>query len=171
MKYKIVKGSALFEQLTILFQRIEVCRKATHDLVDEFGVTEWVGTDRGSLAGGITGFKMESMPEGWKRVYSQQYHNAYFPKSIPKNKALLNRIYALPTLDKVALNSIVGYKPQWVGFTHHRAVGIKFGYDLHLVQVAEGCKYTPPKGMEEITVSEFNRLCEVIDEAEKEVIE
>lgn len=170
MKYKIVKGSELFNQLTALHKQVLEIRKATDEIINEFGVTEWVGTDRGSLAGGITAFKMDKMPEGWKRVYQQRYYNAYFPKSIPANKALLARISALPTIDKSSLNEIVGYQPQWIGFTHHRAVGVKWGNDFHLIQVAEETEYTPMEGMEEITVSEFNRLCAAIDEAEKEVV-
>lgn len=45
--------------------------------------------------------------------------------------------------------------------------GVKFGYDFHLIEVAEEAHYIPLDGMEEITVSEFNQLKEIINKADE----
>jgi len=171
MKYKIVAGSSLFDQLTDLFKRLEQCRASTHAIADEFGAKQWLGSSKRPLAGGISGFMLDKMPEGWKRVSAPNL-STFFPKSIPANKALLARISALPIIERDVLNEIVGFKEQWIGLTRYSSPGIKFGYDFHIMEVSEETKYTPIDGMEEITVSEYNRLKAIIEEAEsKEVAE
>ena len=65
----------------------------------------------------------------------------------------------LPTIKYGELNTIVNFKsPQVVGLSFIQSVGLVFGQDEMLIEVANGCKYTPPVDVVEILESEYEKL-------------
>lgn len=160
MKFVIKKGSETFDKLSALQDEMHKVHQKTAAFVEKHGATRWMST--GSLAGGFRGIRLENKPADWKEVH----YGYYFPKKIKKNQEVLDKIYALPTLDNSAINSIIGFG----GFqiTNSMRVihkpGFCFGTDYHLIEFPEDAEYTPNDDMEEITVSEYKRL-------EKEILE
>ncbi|PRY33861.1 hypothetical protein CLV58_11910 [Spirosoma oryzae] len=160
MKYKVMKGSQAYTDLTHIKDRIHQSDEVSKQLVDELGATEWLNGGFSYLTGGMLGIRFSSQPDGWKPVYTSKHQNCFFPKKLKKNEALLTRIEAIPKVTIWELNQAVGYQHQTIGDRFIATVGVTWGTDYHLLSVKEDCEYTPLDGMEEITVSEFNRLKE-----------
>lgn len=167
MKLKIVKGSPLFDALHELWGRMKECNKAADDLVRELGYKEKAINGR-RLAGGIDAIEMEGpKPEGWKKV-GDRWQSFYYPTA--KNKEVLRRIQALPTMDNDELNKIlnfhsgakcVGDSLVWIS-----RPGMSFSDDYMLMELSEGHEYKIPEGAEEILESEYLKLKEAIPEEE-----
>lgn len=171
MYFKVEKGSDTFNKLTHLGDEIERVRKAAQTLCKKLGGSDYGRFSSNSLAGGIDGIMMKEKPEGWRNVGSK-YDKAYYPKSIPKNKAVLAELAALPVIEHEELNDIVGFKGMQMvssggGFGIVHTVAVSFGKEVILIKSHEGTKITPPKDMIEIVQSEFEAIKKKLDKPKK----
>lgn len=164
MKYRIDKGTETFAKLEALWKRVKKARRAARAVVDELGADQWV-PQRG-LAGGIMACEFKTPPEGWKRL-SARHPKLYEPMA--KNKALRERLAALPVVPYKDLNDIVGFK-QVDHIDENTGVwrrisspGLHPLKDCFLMDTGDAAvsKYTPPNGdIVEILESEYQRLAD-----------
>jgi hypothetical protein len=160
MKYKILKGTELFKNLTAFKKKMADVRKQAMDLAIELGGVSSASNGR-YLAGGIDAVEFKEKPEGWRSV-GNSWQNLYYPKADKKNKEIHNKIQALPRLDFDELNALVGFTGQFCsderGIAHVKSVSIKWHKDFILMETAEGTEYTPVKDVIEILGSEYDTL-------------
>lgn len=168
MKFKILKGTALFEKFIALQTEMKRCNDITKATVNEMGYgTQWY-KPHGSIAGGIVGFIIPSgKPTGWANAFTPNEKDAYMPKKIKANADLLKRIKELPVVTTEDFNKIIKYdwrkacgEKEGMG---RRTVSYSPGFSVKdeyvLIDVSEAApKYKPIKDMVEITVSEYNKL-------------
>lgn len=157
MKYKILKGTALFNSLLALHGRIQQARAEIRRVVEELGYKEYVvSSDYLIACSGIQIFG--DKPEGWRKV-GGKWEPYYLPTQ--KNKEVAAKIAALPMIRNEELNTIVGFHWQ-IG--DNLAVFNRPGFvqrdDYALIEVGSGCKFDPLPDMIEITGSEYKKLSE-----------
>lgn len=166
MKFKILKGSPLFIQLTEVFDQINEANKAARDLMTVLGFSEWYPA-MFVIAGGVSAVECKTgQPEGYKRMWPRERDHAYYPKKT--NKALTAQFEALPTVPFSAINNPLKYDPHDNDMPNPRGFGRSVRYtprvsqvekQMILVDFGEYCRsYKPVEGMVEITVSEYNKL-------------
>jgi hypothetical protein len=163
MKYKILKDTPLFNSLVDMLLKMKECKKAAGDLVGELGGTGEYIPRVDVLSGGIEGIAMENRPEGWSRAYPNHYSGLYFPqRRLKQNKEVLQKIDALPVVEKDYFNSLVNFKQQTVETGRKikwlNNPGIDWKKELILIDVDPDAKYTPAAGMIEVTMSEYKAL-------------
>jgi hypothetical protein len=138
--------------------------KASKALSKELGADEWV--PHRALAGGIMACKFKVKPEGWKRL-GAKYSDLYEP--MEKNKALRDRLAALPVIPYKELNELVGFKrvdhiDENTGVWRRMSCpGLVVLKDCFLLDTGDASisKYTPPNAdIVEILESEYQRLWE-----------
>lgn len=160
MKYVVFKGSSLFDSLIGLQKRIKSVNKAAFDLAATVRCTK-IARGYNSIAGGISAFSYDSKPPLFV-LAGKSWERRYYPRKCKDNKALLEKIHALPRVEYSELNELIGFKSQSYGkgrgITFCNCPGIHFFRNYVLVEVDEEAKYKPVIGMKEITVSEFNQL-------------
>ena len=167
MKYKILKGTELFKKLADLRKRMNEVQKQAKDLAIELGGTAAATSGR-NLAGGIDAVEFDKKPDGWRSV-GNSWQNLYYPKADKKNKEIHDKINALPILKFEELNNAVGFSANQSvcnsnGFAFIKTVGMQWHKDFILMETAEGTKYTPVDGVQEILGSEFEELSKKIKE-------
>lgn len=165
MKFKVLAGSDIFEQLMAVKKRMDESFEKSKQIADEVGAEEWLSGPDGDL----WGIRFPSKPNGWKQVLGVHHNDCYFPKANRQNKDLLDRIAGIPRVSRKDLNACVGFKIQWVGFKQLRSIGVVWGELFCLVELHEEANYQPLPGMEELTVSEYIRLKDQLQQARKEV--
>jgi hypothetical protein len=158
MKYKIEKGSALFDQLQEIRHRMIACNKAAQDLRVELGAKA-VATRGDNIAGGIDALEFEDRPSDWK-VIGKPWQKLYYPKA--KLKGVIEKIKALPVVKSSEVATLLDFKSQAISRQGDllmvgcpRTIWRK---DLVLVDMPSECKYSPVDGMIEILDSEFEEL-------------
>lgn len=164
MKFKVSKGTETFKKLQQLMSKIEDVDAQAKKVVKKLGGKEYASAQR-SLAGGIAAIQFDEKPEGYKMV-GEKWQRLYYPKAT--NKKDLNLISDLPTIEYAELNDIVGFKgPQTtshsLGLAWVSSVGLAMGKTVAVIEVAEGCKYSPPKDILEIKDSEYQRIKKKIE--------
>lgn len=158
MKYKILKGSPLFDKI----QRVRVRMMEAHDLAREtaikMGAKSWRGKNSQDV-GGLSAFKFKKLPTNivWRKAYGSRVDDEVFPKAVSSNKQLLDNIAALPTVSRREIDRLVGFKPQFIGETNYFRFGCAWvvGSAVILIDVGTRIKYKPRAGMIEITESEY----------------
>lgn len=170
MYYKISKSTKTFKELMKLAQRIEEVRNAAKKLVKKFKGTGEFCKATNTLAGGIGAVEFKEKPKGWTSR-GEKYRNLYMPLSNPKNKKLWAEINALPVVEYEELNKIVGFEGNQVissngGLAWVSTVGIKWGKNHILMEVARGAKFKANKDMEEIVESQYEKLSAKMKEKE-----
>jgi hypothetical protein len=159
MKYKILKGTELFNQLTDLNKRMKKVKKTATDLAASFGGGK-VATTGNHLAGGIDAIEFKEKPDGWRSV-GNSWQGLYYPKAV--NKAILKQIADLPVVKIDELNDIVGFRGRQTkcsggGIAWIKSVGMQWHKDFILMETAEGTEYTPLPDVIEILGSEYDEL-------------
>ncbi|HQV53974.1 MAG TPA: hypothetical protein PLX17_00585 [Chitinophagaceae bacterium] len=164
MKFKILKGTELYNQLVALRKKIDHVQSESAKLAKEFGGGE-VATSGRNLAGGIDAVEFKEKPEGWK-VVGETWQKLFYPKSDKSNKEIHEKIQALPVVKFEELNSLVKFDIQGAtsgrGLAFVKSVACAWGKGYVLIEVHENCKYTPVEGMIEILESEYKKLMDKI---------
>jgi hypothetical protein len=161
MKYKIEKGSPLFDKFEEIRQRMIVCNQEAKDLCKELG-GKAVATLGENAAGGIDAIEFDEKPEDWK-VMGKPHQNLFYPKA--KNKELLQKISALPKVKRSEIAELLGFKIQAISSSDGGLMMVScprtiLRKEFVLIDMPTECKYTPVDGMTEILESEFVRLRE-----------
>lgn len=162
MKFKILKGTALYNDLLALQGRINDANKAAKALSVKYGAYGYAG-GRG-VGGGIRALCYREKPEGFKLVQHPDY---YYPKvSLKVNRGLVDEIAALPVVHNSDLNALLGFASGMTideatgGFRHTMSPGIRWdemALDFALVDTGAGtCK--PHQDLIEILESEYLAL-------------
>lgn len=167
MKYKVLKGTKLFNKLVDIQNEIQRCNKVARDFVEGLGYTKF-RKSRYGIGGGISSIICESgKPVGWKKSYTE-LPNEYMPAKIKKNDTLLKAIDNLPKVDENVINKLLDYDP-WKS-TEESQVGygmvINVCPEVHwkksfiLIGISERyiTTYKPVRNMIEIMGSEFEKL-------------
>lgn len=159
MKFKILKGTPLFDKLIDVKTKIRDCNAAAFALVKEMGYERMRGKEM-VLAGGISSIEIKGgKPDGWRVAFAEKTKDEYFPSKLKQNKEILSKISALPVVGYEELNDILDYdfhKHEGKRLSFHPAVIWK--EDFILVSVAEYMYYQPAKDMVEILESEYMKL-------------
>lgn len=173
MKYIVKKGTALHQKLTDLIDRVVNARKAAAELVKSYNDTYggdgsfYPGHGINILAGGILGIKLQTKPPGWKNGgYGEP--GCYQPGK--KCKQDLEKFEALPKVLNIELNRLIGHDNMIfeTNETGSKGHGRKIIFHPSIHKTEEGhwlvglnefiTNYEGPvEGMEEITISEFNK--------------
>lgn len=151
MKFKVLKGTPLFDKLTNLKKEIDAANNAARDLVKELGYENYCKS-LFDVAGGISAIIIpEGKPAGWRFSFNdRQPAHAYFPSSIKANKELLERIKKLPIVSTQKLNSLINYGSPF------STPGISWRKNYILISTRN--EYKPVKDMVEILESEYKKL-------------
>lgn len=173
MKFKVLKGTELFNQLTAINKRMYAAKDAADKLTASLPFKVVDTATRGyNLAGGIDAFHCpDGCPEGWK-VVGESWQNLYYPK-VKGNKDLLAKISALPLIKYDDINELINFRPQGyttpAGLAWAKGPGIVWAKTYVLIETSEGLPYKPVPDMIEITVSEFDKLKKKVTDKEKEI--
>jgi DNA-directed RNA polymerase subunit N (RpoN/RPB10) len=164
MKFKISKGTETFNKLVELKEKVITVNEAARAVVNELGASKYCHRSH-HLAGGISALVFDKKPEGYKEV-GEKYQNFFYPKVA--NKAALEKIESLTLVEFDDLNKIVGFKaPQTVsserGIMWISTVGLTWAEhgipeEDMVMDIENGCKYTPPADVVEILESEYEKL-------------
>lgn len=169
MKFKVLAGSETFNKLQAIEKKIRESNRLVKAIITELGAEEWLNKGSEYVAGEIGGVRFKEKPDGWKAVYAGIHYNCFMPKSIKQNRPLLDRIAEIPRVKRSEVNDCVCFKRQWVGLMQLSGIGVNWGDTFSLIVISEEAEYTPMPDMEEITVSEYNRLKLQLEEERKEV--
>lgn len=157
MKFKIPKGTPLFDAVMAVSKRMDECNAAAEALSKELGAEECYHSTY-HLAGGIAGMRFPSKPEGWKDVVGQ--YKVYMPKAALRD--INKRIAALPTMKVEEMATILKYKNHTGfngnGFQMQRLPTITFLPDVILLSTIDGNPWKGCKGATEIKGSEYDAL-------------
>lgn len=159
MYYKVDKNSECHKQLSDLYTKARAAHNAAVQLTKKLGFKQFGTYKHNSyFAGHIEFFGAETNEpiEGFKRV-GPRAKNYFAPRA--NNKSVINQIAEIPTVRYEELNDILGFKEQSVHMTYVFAPAVHPGInDEFLVEIFNGCIFTPLKGMSEITYTEFKSL-------------
>jgi hypothetical protein len=165
MKFKVLKGTKLFDILDKIGDDCMVATREARKIVEELGFEKW-RQQTFCLAGGISAFHApKGKPDGYVYAYSNRDRTAVLPKKIKSNKELLERIEKLPEVKYEALNKPLNYD----GFKSDKfnergakyismAPGIVWRKNYILLDMHDYIDYKPVKDMIEITTSEYKKL-------------
>lgn len=161
MKFKVVKGTATFDNLMELKAKMCLVYKEAKKVVRELGGTGHC-SDHNAAWGGVDAIEFAERPAGWK-IMGKAWQRLYYPKA--SERELCKKLSALPTVSHKEINEIVKFNaPQTVcndaGMYFVNCVGLTWGKDYVLMEVTEGAKYKAPKDVVEILDSEFQKLKE-----------
>jgi hypothetical protein len=146
MKFKILPGCDLFDQLCEMFEHGRGYKKQAQAWAEAKGAESWA-EPHNSFMGGVAGLIFDKKPVGWAHLTDKIYR----PRV---NSALFKEMEAVPFLSAVDINDAFGYKPRSV------KVGEKFMM-MHYPGVSIGDYinyYEPVEGMVEILESEYRAL-------------
>lgn len=155
MKYKVNKGTELFDKLVAFQSKMTEVNNKALELCKELGGKRF--SVNGEIAGGISSIEFDEQPKGWRKTSLKGF---YQPSDFKKNKEVIDKMRSLPRLSFKDFNEIVGYELQFVGNMICTMPQVFWKKDFVLLSFNEAAKYTPVEDMEEITVSEFNSLKE-----------
>jgi hypothetical protein len=170
MKFKVLKGTALYDQLAAIQKKANDCSKAAIKFAKSLGADAVFTHGRINAAGGIDAFRFEWGKDPDKLLWMQPDRHktprAFYPRSGKKygaNKELHEKIRALPVVTIEELNTIIGFKGhigvEGAGIVHYRTYGLDLFPNYAVISIPDGCGYKKSnKDMIEITTSEFNKL-------------
>jgi hypothetical protein len=152
MKFIIKKGTETFDKLTALFNRADEYGKQIGRFVKEIGFDEYSRDSR--FLAGLSAVSAKTKPENFKEVGWR----LYAPKKLKVNADLLTRWNAQPSIKKDEMNEILGFQWQFVGLRVLLSPGVVRRSDYFLVSFDDEVEYTPLPDMEELKVSEYQKL-------------
>lgn len=157
MKFKINKGTPLFEKLTTIHAKMKACSIAAKAMANKYGwETWWQGSY--CAAGGISGIQLPEKPDGWKLANARHSHSMFYPKAIRANRELLAELDALPTVKVEEISAALDYGLQMgPRLQISRCPGVVWFDDYILIDSPDWLDWKP-KGGEEILVSEYKKL-------------
>ena len=159
MKFKINKGTQLFEKLTAIHAKMKACSIAAKAIANKYGWETWWQSSY-CAAGGISGIQLPEKPDGWKLASPRQSRSMFYPKIIRQNKALLAELDALPVVKVEEISITLKYGLQ-IGpnLQISRCPGVVWFDDYILIDSPDWLDWKP-EGGEEILTSEYNELKE-----------
>ena len=168
MKYKVLKGTKLFDSLLALKEKCDECNSAALNLAKKNGA-EKAATTGGYVAGSIDAFLFNSPPEKelWMQPDRYRNPNLFYPRSgkskkVKPNDSLHEKIKSLPVVTYENFNNVIGFRSQFVtfgdGFFHFEKYGLSVYSEIALIEIDSRCEYTPLPEMIDITDSEFNQI-------------
>ena len=170
MKFKILPGSKLFDDLQELVKRGRECNTASKAWIDQnFPECKRHCSPYNCIFGGISALELDHKPTGWM-VYGKAWQGLYTPKA--SQKKLWAEWAKLPVVKEIELKDLLGYG----NYSGAKDGGIAWSTmpafvptpDFILIQTSEvATTYVPKPGMIEILESEYNALYEAHKNAKK----
>ena len=159
MKFKVSKGTNLYEKFMVLGAKISLVNNESRELVESLGAKKFC-KKQNIAYGGIGAIQFEEKPRGWKMV-GEQGQNLYYPKATEKELNI--KFNALPTISFDEINEMVKFHaPQTIcsdrGLQWISCFGLFWGDDCILIDISEGAKYEPIEDVIEILESEYKTL-------------
>lgn len=156
MKFKIEKGTPLYEALVDLHVRGREAEKAAEDWIKNyFGKSLGFASPPQVLWGGIAAVNFpRGAKRGWKQINAK--HKLYTPKS----KEIQAELKLLPIVPKLELKEMFNYGEYKVyGGRINTIPSVRVLNGVAVMSVPDDVRgYKPVDGMVEILGSEFNRL-------------
>lgn len=153
MKFKVLKGTELFNKLSALDEEVNRCVRASQNLVESLGYKQFRPA-YWTINGGISSIIIPGgKPAGWKNAH-KDYTGEYMPAKNKGNKELLDKIAALPVVTYGSLNSLVGLDTPW----GHPGFSVYDDYALINFSEKQIKSLTSTSDMIEITHSEWVAL-------------
>jgi len=100
MKFKILKGTKTFDDLSALWKRMDKARLEAKKLAKSLGAENFATSGSHGIAGGIEGMEFPEKPEGWKSV-GDSWQSLYMPKAIMS--LTMGAKYTLPNSDIIEI--------------------------------------------------------------------
>ena len=166
MKFKVEKGTELFDKLVSVKDKMDKAQTAAEKLGKELGGEAVYSRRYINVAGGIDAIRFAYTTEPDKELWMKpDRHNSprlFYPRSSKKankqNQPIHDKIRALPVVTEDEYNDIIGFKYHWVGLRNYRTYNL-FIYDTYaIIETGEGADYKPIEGMVEILESEYYKL-------------
>lgn len=163
MKYKVLKGTDLFDKLWSIQKKMQSCQDEAQKIVNTIPEADGSSKRSHCLAGGIAAFHFKkgwtNAPDGWRKM-EKGWTQWFMPKSSDKkNKELLKKISELPVLGYEIINDLLNfhfYVTEELQVWHCPIVEWRSKYVL--IEVPNDKKYKPLDGMIEIMDSEYIKL-------------
>lgn len=161
MRFKVLKGTQLFDELVALSNELSRCRKEALKIMKEVGGTYIRGCNM-VVGGGISAIALPEKPDGWRNAYTDM-KGEYMPRNDrASGKALADKIKVLPVVEYEVFKKLIKYD-----YHDHDTNRISFCPAVTwrptyiLIAISEQYpRYKPVKDMIEITTSEYNKLAE-----------
>jgi len=172
MQYKVLKGSALFEELSEVYIRMEACNAAACQVMEEVDADGFAVATT-AIAGGIRAFRFDGyhVPQNWHAT-EKKPARWWFPDAVESNQVLLEKIAMLPTVLPAEINALLHFRggtllfPDKDGYYDAKHLPIlQWAKEYILLEFPEGRilrDYEPRQGMMPITELEFVLLADQI---------
>lgn len=165
MKFKVLKGTELYNKLKLIQKKCSAAQDAAQKLGKKLGGIEVYTTGR-DRAGGIDAieFTYDNSPdkEFWMQPDRHNNKNLYYPRNNSKankvNAWMHTAISELPIVTIDEFNKVIGFESQWVSLINYKSYGLLIKKDYALIELGEKCKYKPLPDMIELTISEYTKL-------------
>ena len=153
--YKIEKTASSALPLQKLAERIVDCTNKIHELLDEFGVTEYTSPKK-HIHGGIEALVFETEPDMnvWKLDKRYEDNNVYQPRLNTKEGKRIKALFdSLPVITRHDANMTIAYNDDFDSIGFYQNNDTYYG-----IVVRDFWKVKIPKDAIEITVTEFKKL-------------
>ena len=164
MYLKVPEGNELFDQLTIINQKMVDAQNKAFDFVKEMGGISWF-ENPWKLAGGIAGICFDKQPANWRKVCDGKAYAPYRNRKAVQQ--VRKQIEQLPVVEYEELNNVLNFTERFVGrkrFSRPRL--IIWGEDCILFEIqdeyVDNGGYQPPPQAIEITKTMFNQIRDAI---------
>ena len=119
--FHLSKDSDTGKKLTEFLGTVKAAREKQKSIISELFPGEEIDFCWSNyyVCGGISGFKLEEKPEGWKNT--KNANGYYFPKKTKANKGILERLDSIPTIRKEEMARLLSYK-YYTGFEGDKMV-------------------------------------------------
>ena len=166
MKFKVKKGTALYDSLCAVKLKCENATNAANELAKELGGTQAATRNR-NRAGGVDAIEfigIQPDKELWMQVDKKNNPTLFYPRSKKVNVDLFEKMVDLPKVTYDEYNSIINFIPTFgssdigEGIVNFRSYGLIITSNYALIVIGNGSGYKPITDMIEITESEYNKL-------------
>ena len=167
MKFKVLKGTALFDKLTHVFTEVRRVEDAAIALATE------LGAEKGVHRPDMWAVCFDEHPgKLWRKAFADRSEGDYMPSERTKEgKERMARIKSLPKVEYAFLNEILKYDSRSRKKDTNRisyCPTVHWHKDFILVSVREYCIYKPVEDMVELTFSEYEELKKKVYPEKKE---
>jgi hypothetical protein len=164
MKFRVNKGTRLYDSLVEISEEANRCQNEAAKLVKKLGYRRHRQKSM-VLAGGISSIEIPGTPPpGWRKAYAGKVEGEYFPSRRKQNKELLDKIATLPVIEYSRLNGLIKFDPY--NSKNNRVCfhpAIAQNKNFFLISIPSYMRYKPVKHMTEILESEYEKLLKKIN--------
>lgn len=160
MKFKTLRTSETGKKFQEIEAKMDLVSQAVKVLANELGVEKW-RPDRWAAFGGMefVYFKDEINPD--PKIWKEGCGGLQPKRNTKGGKVIYEKMKSLPVVTRHELNKCIGFEE-----APFKTIGASFNHPEYILfNLRDDWKCDIPDDCEEITVTEYKQLCEVLQEA------